>query len=174
MKYTEEEIEKWAKQYSKMLGMIEEDLKLPSGFLTALNHEDDWSFIIKSHALIEAALSNHLSKSIDSKLEPIFDKLELSNSRTGKLAFAEALGVLDSKQRMFIRKLSELRNTIVHNIHYINFDLKSYFMSLDKKQRDSFIEAFTYIKQTPKGEKAWKPSALKILNKPYHWVSFFY
>jgi hypothetical protein len=134
---------------------------LPSGFLSDLDNEDDWSFIIKSHALIEAALSNLLSTIIDSRLEPIFEQLELSNSRTGKIAFAEALGVLNSKQRMFVRKLSELRNIIVHNIKNINFDLNAYVSSLDKNQRDAFAKAFTYFAPTLEAATSWRFYAIK-------------
>ena len=36
------------------------DIGLPIGFLEGLRAEDDWSFIIKVHALIEAAVSHLL------------------------------------------------------------------------------------------------------------------
>jgi hypothetical protein len=48
---------------------IERDLGLPIGFLVTLKEEDDWSFIIKLHALFEAAYSHLLSQTLATILE---------------------------------------------------------------------------------------------------------
>ncbi len=46
-----------ADSIKKRLSALEIDLHLPSGFVMRLLDEDDWSFVIKLHALFEAALT---------------------------------------------------------------------------------------------------------------------
>jgi hypothetical protein len=43
------------KSQEKVLESLEKDLGLPRGFCFRLRHEDDWSFVVKLHALIESA-----------------------------------------------------------------------------------------------------------------------
>jgi len=45
-----------------LLATIEEDLGLPTGFCVRLQNEDDWSFVVKLHALLESAASDFLAK----------------------------------------------------------------------------------------------------------------
>jgi hypothetical protein len=91
------------------------------------DREDDWSFVIKSHAFLEAALTHlladHLGKA---DLLPVFAYLETSNVRTGKLAFVKAFDLLDKGARRFIHTLSELRNDLVHEVGNVNFSFSSY------------------------------------------------
>jgi len=56
--------EKWVKAFGETSDWLEKELELPHRFIFRLTEEDDWSFIIKTHALIEAALTNQLSSSI--------------------------------------------------------------------------------------------------------------
>lgn len=125
---------------------LEKELSIRPGFLQALYKEDDWSFVIKGHAFIEAA-TTHLLVSLtgDKKLRHVFSKLELSNVTTGKLAFLKAMGKLNEKERRFIRKFSELRNMLVHDISQIDFELTAYISSMDKNQQRSFAKAFSYF-----------------------------
>ena len=57
---------------------IENQLGLPTGFLRSLyDHEDDWSFVIKSHAFLEAALTHLLAEHLGKEdLLPVFAYLE--------------------------------------------------------------------------------------------------
>ena len=45
-----------------VLQVLESELNLPPQFLERLRLEDDWSFVIKTHALVEAAVSHQLSQ----------------------------------------------------------------------------------------------------------------
>jgi hypothetical protein len=132
---------------TKTLTEIEKDLSLPAGFLVGLYREDDWSFVIKTHAVIEAQVSASLTRALsDDRLSAIFERLELSDTDTGKLAFAKALGLLTDPQRVFVRKLSELRNQLVHNIRNVQFDFHHHVQhELDRNQRQSFVAAVTYF-----------------------------
>ncbi len=59
------------------LSGLEQNLNLPSGFLERLVEEDDWSFLIKSHAVVEAALTHLITSRADPSLRPLFLRLPL-------------------------------------------------------------------------------------------------
>ncbi len=125
---------------------IENQLGLPAGFLKGLyDHEDDWSFVIKTHAFLEAALTHLLADHLGKEdLLPVFAYLETSNVRTGKLAFVKAFDLLDKGARRFIHTLSELRNDLVHEISNVSFTFAAYVSGLSDKERKEFIAAFDY------------------------------
>lgn len=86
---------------------------------------DDWTFIIKTHALLESAITHLIVSELDrAELKPVLAKLEMSNTRVGKVAFAKALGLLDKDHRKFVKKLSELRNMLVHDIRNTAFSFE--------------------------------------------------
>jgi hypothetical protein len=125
---------------------IEHQLGLPAGFLRGLyDHEDDWSFVIKSHAFLEAALTHLLADHLGKEdLLPVFAYLETSNVRTGKLAFVKAFDLLDKGARRFIHTLSELRNDLVHEVSNVSFRFDTHVAQLSDKERKEFIGAFDY------------------------------
>ena len=91
-----------------------------------LNQGNDWTFIIKSHALLESAITHLIVADLDrSELAPIVSNLEMSNTKVGKVAFTKELGLLTKDYRSFIRNLSELRNQLVHDIRNTAFSFIS-------------------------------------------------
>ncbi len=124
---------------------LEIALSLKQGFFETLLSEDDWSFVIKLHALVEAASAYLLTKALgDSRLEPFVSRIEMSNNRTGKLAIIKALDLVDSDSRRFIQKLSELRNRFVHDVSKAAATLDDYFESLDKNDAKECEKAFRW------------------------------
>ncbi len=124
---------------------LETELTLPEGFIAALYREDDWSFVIKSHALVEALLTYLLTQYTgNANVGSIFAFLDTSNPRTGKLAFAKAFGILDESARRFVRGLSELRNQLVHNVTNVSFTFASHTTQLNKQARREWIQEFGY------------------------------
>lgn len=124
---------------------LEDELTLPPGFIAALYQEDDWSFVIKSHALVEALLTYLLSAHLENNnVGSIFAFLDTSNPRTGKLAFAKAFGLLDEDARRFIRGLSELRNKLVHNVANVRFTFAEHVSTFNKQSRREWMRAFGY------------------------------
>lgn len=116
------------KTQDESLEALEIDLGLPKGFCTRLIEEDDWSFVIKLHALLENALSELITRALQRKeLSDIFSRLEMSNTKTGKIAFVQALRLLPAGHILFVRKLSELRNAIAHKIQNTSINLVEYF-----------------------------------------------
>lgn len=125
---------------------LEKELNLPENFLQNLLEEDDWSFIIKLHALMEASVSYLLVHHFgDSRLSKIFEHLELSDAKKGKIAFVSELELLPSENRRFLRRLSELRNILVHNVINVKFNLENYVNGLNKDQFSNFLKAVEVI-----------------------------
>jgi len=119
--------------------------------------EDDWSFVIKLHALMEAAVTHLLSETITISMEgyspdtfkgPALTKvlawMEISGKRAGKVTLASALGLTLEPQQRFISKLSDLRNDLVHDIKSVTFSFAEYVKRLDVNQKRNLIDAFNY------------------------------
>lgn len=144
---------------------------LPDDFFLKLKEEDDWSFIIKLHALFEGVSSHLLSYHFqDSRLENALSQLEMSGKSTGKLAFLTSLELINKDNKKFILKLSEIRNSLVHDVRNTTFSLSDMYSSLDKNQRkqlaktfspfETFIRAFPY---DPKIEIGFTESQQKLV-----------
>jgi len=136
----------------KYLHDLEKSLSLTKGFYYMLKDEDDWSFVVKLHALLESAVSRLLTETARlsfSQMESttnaelladIFARIELSNKRTGKVALAKAFGLLLDYQRSFIHSLSELRNSFLHDVKNVNANISSYFNNLSIGKQKQFIK----------------------------------
>jgi hypothetical protein len=155
----------------KISKSLEHDLGLPERFLQTLRKTDDWSFIIKVHALMEASVSYLLVHHFgDDRLARVFDFMELSDKRRGKIAIVSALDLLPDFSRRFLAKLSELRNSVVHNVGQVGFKLPDHVRALNKEQFESFataVESIDYAEVDfgPNNEqkRAWVAMAAKEL-----------
>ncbi len=127
------------------LAKYEKDKSLPQDFFKKLLYEDDWSFVIKIHTLIEAAVSESLAAVINPKLLVVFQQLSLGDTRTGKLKFAEAFGLLNENQLKFIKLLSNIRNKLAHDIKNIDFNFSDYIANLDTNQSNNFSKVLTSL-----------------------------
>lgn len=133
---------------SDLIPLLEAKLGLKSGFFDSLDSDDenDWSFVIKAHALAEAAVSHLLTERIQRpELADLFSRLDMSNKMTGKAAFIKALGIFGEGERRFISAFSELRNRLVHDVRNVNFDLLEYVEALTEKERETFLKNFNII-----------------------------
>lgn len=122
---------------------LENEIGVPVGFFGGLLKEDSWSFVIKLHAFFEGLLSNLLAQSLHrEELRDVFSYIELSNTRSGKLVFAQKLNLLDQPAITFIRALSELRNRLVHDPRNVTFQMNEYVHKMDSNQRKAFRKKF--------------------------------
>lgn len=113
--------------------------------LLSFLEDSDWAMVIKLHAALEAATTQAIVTHINQHiLRGVLERLPLSENQTGKGRIAVELGVLSKSQFTFIRKFSELRNTLVHQIKNINFNAKLYFESLDKQQIQAWKNAIAW------------------------------
>lgn len=124
-------------------------LNLPKNFFKKLLEEDDWSFIIKLHALIEAACTDLLLHRFDEpNLRNIISRLELSNKTFGKLAFIKELDLLGDTKRRYISTLSEWRNNFVHNVQNCSASLTDIIAAMDKNEIKKFALNFSPFETT--------------------------
>lgn len=133
---------------SELVPLLEAKLGLKQGFFDSLDSDDenDWSFVIKAHALAEAAVSHLLTEQVQKpQLADLFSRLDMSNKTTGKAAFVKALGLLGEEERRFISAFSELRNRLVHDVRNVNFDLLVHVESLNTKERETFLKNFNLV-----------------------------
>jgi hypothetical protein len=133
---------------------LESKLGVPQNFFRSLNDVDDWSFVIKLHALFEAACTHLLLFHFkEPELTDVFSRLELSNKTTGKIAFLGKIGLLGKENRRFISTLSELRNSLVHDVRNAEFSLTAMAASRDTAELKNLAVAFspfeTHIRTFP-------------------------
>jgi len=132
-------------EVDETIAKLETEMGLTDGFFVSLTEEDDWSFVVKCHALMESTCSYLLTTYFDNQsYADIFSRLEMSDKKTGKVAFLRASGMIVPEEASFIVALSELRNTLVHNIHRVPFKFSDHVSSLDKNQQSSFAKNFGY------------------------------
>lgn len=148
------------------------DLGLPDTFLSDLLKEDDWSFIIKLHALLEAVLTHLLTHTFGKpELNDIFSKLQFRGP-TGKLEYIRALNLLNKNEIEFIDELTTIRNNLVHKIENVNFDLKKNINRYSKDKLKKYAHIFVYS-QPQLGIQA-KTNALKVMPKEIMVNSVFF
>jgi hypothetical protein len=125
---------------------LEVEIGLPIGFLKRLMEEDDWSFVIKSTVLIEAAISTWLADHLQQEeLKKPLSFLDIGNPKYGKLALTSSLGLTTPFDRRFLSALVELRNKLAHGIENISFSFDAYTLSLDPNQKKSFAKSISYV-----------------------------
>lgn len=105
-----------------------------------LLEEDDWSFVVKTHALLEAGMAQLITHALGrAELDNFISRLPISSERSGKLALLKALKLLDARHRRFISALSVLRNFYVHSVGNIATPIADYIHNLDKTRRARFV-----------------------------------
>lgn len=121
----------------EVVARLEKELELPDGFFQSLLKEDDWSFLIKLHALFEAAISYVVVHKLGcAALDGTFARMAMS----GKIEFAMALGLIDGMERGFIVQLSQLRNRCVHNVREAaTFNLTDTCAAMNADQKANFV-----------------------------------
>ncbi len=117
---------------------------LPRGFVHSLAQEDDWTFVIKIHALYETALTHILATTFGNvKLREALAEIAMVD----KLKHASACGLFDKEDSGMLRALSNLRNKLVHSVDQVAFSFPAYLSDQDRKKR--FLESFAQIWPDP-------------------------
>jgi hypothetical protein len=149
------------------------ELKEKTDYILALLNDDDWSMIIKAHALIESLVTELLlAKTEEPKLRSLIERLPLSDEQLGKVKIAKDYGLLSSHERTFIKKLSSLRNDLVHKFENINFNLPDYVDMLDKNQKKAWKSTFTWYQQEKEVSNNWAEATIEN-PKTAVWLSIF-
>jgi hypothetical protein len=125
-----------------VIAKMEAELNLPPSFCEVILQGDDWSLVIKLHALMEAVVTGLLSDRIGgSQKIPELHNVLARHPMRGKLSLAESLGLFTDSEGRLIRLLSALRNMLVHNISYVSFNLTDHLRTLDISKLDKFVQA---------------------------------
>jgi hypothetical protein len=122
-----------ASGFSDLVKRLEGDLGLPAGFFISLGAEGDWSFVIKTHALIEAALAHLIEKKLAEPDVSLYVGHLPIGGRNGKVALALALKLIDSQAARFIDQISKIRNRCVHRVLDVNLSLVAYVKDLNEQ-----------------------------------------
>ena len=122
---------------------FEKRLSIPSGFYVSLLKEDDWSFVIKISAMLEASCTHILATKFHRPdLEGNLAYLDQANSKVGRIAFLKKLGALYKEQVTILKSVAELRNKLVHDVENVAFEFNRYIATLDKNQKANFVRDF--------------------------------
>ena len=158
---------------AEVIKNLENELGVPDGFFYKLRDEDDWSFVVKLQSLVEAAVTHLLEERFGEPcLGEVFSQLEISNNKTGKIAFLSALNLMDKHNLKYIKQLSELRNKLIHNISNIQFSIEEYINVMDKNQIKKLISSL--FSSEDEGLFTGKLAEFKKLPKKQYKLLFWY
>ena len=156
--------EEYRGNYDKGIQKLELRIGAKKGFFGKIFDEDDWSFIVKLHTLVEAACTHLLLFHFrEPRLSNVIARLELNNNTTGKLAFLKNLDLLGKNNRRYIRALSELRNSLVHDVRNTVFSLEKMVNSLSSKELKNFALKFSPLEAAMiQGSGLFKPITTSV------------
>ena len=118
-------------------------LGVPEGFYVHLLDEDDWSFVIKTSAFLEATCSHILVKRLAApELVEAFGHIDQGNLKFGKIVLLKELGSITSAQAGILQRVASLRNELVHNISNISFSFSAYIARLSDGERKGLLKQF--------------------------------
>jgi hypothetical protein len=164
-----------AELLEQVRSLEENVLNLPTGFFRRfLKEGDDWTFIIKTHALIESGTTRYLEAAVAPTVPPEFLQSLPLDGRHSKLRLLELLGRLDSDHVKFIKALSRIRNLLVHDVTQVGFVLTDYLASLSTQDVDSLISdicsVFYYPPERFKSKPEMEEQRVKILAEPRSFI----
>lgn len=117
--------------------------------LLSLVKKDQWTFIVKSHAIIEATIGDLVIALLGNQpLEQFVRKLPLHGEQGSKLALIRNYDCLEKEHITFLKEISELRNKLVHNTSNFDFDFNRYIADFDKNQRRSWRSKVLWFART--------------------------
>ena len=115
-------------------------LDIGESFLIDLQDEDDWGFVVKLAALLEAVVTELIIQTINNeKMNTHVEKLNLMGA-TGKLNLGKDLGSLNQGLIKFCNAFQPLRNKFVHSTKYLHKSLNE-FLSENSGVSDSLKSA---------------------------------
>src|SRR5438034_5208482 len=160
------------KLFAETVRALVGELRQKGNFLHGLLKQDDWSFVIKAHALLEAVVTQLVIANIGSaSFVRCIERLPLGG-QFGKIRLCEQLGLLSDDQRKFVRWLSELRNPLVHRLDKVTFTFAAHVRGFDKHQRECWLDSIVWFsKDDLKTQREWKSIAKITPNTHCSWVS---
>src|SRR5437660_473082 len=137
----------WKQRERQFQRWLTKNVGLTETLTTSLRYtDDDWTFIIKIHALIEVALNHMVVGGLGAHGRQLSDAIERLSvwGKGGKIAFATALGLLPERCLAFIRLMSEVRRHLVHDAANFDFSISVYMATLEKNKLNEWKKALTF------------------------------
>jgi hypothetical protein len=154
------------------LARIEAKLGIPDGFYLSLRKGgNDWEFAIKLMVLLEAALGRVIAEHLhNSAINDHCESLNM-NGRSGKVALAQALGIIDGTERKTFLALADIRNSFAHKVENITGNLHEFGARMEAPRLDNLLKAcLTVPKQLEdKVSFLWRNSSPALL-RTYMWM----
>lgn len=130
-------------------------------FMQRLKDDDDWAFVIKAQALIEAAVTQAVVSHVGSeKLQRLVERLPLADEEVGKLAVARDMELLSKSQRRFVRRMASLRNQLAHRVEYVDFSFQKYIESLDTTALRDWRDSIVWFELEQENREYWYEAAV--------------
>jgi hypothetical protein len=99
---------------------------------------NDWSFVIKAHALLESVVCQLIGAHLQ---RPALDVVLAQRVQMeDRIEMLKALGLVESADRTMMRLLGKIRNHLVHNVQQTDFTFAEYLANRDNRR--NFVEAF--------------------------------
>lgn len=125
-------------------------------FLSSLRDGDDWSFTIKAQALIEGAVTQSVLTHLgDQRIRKTVEVMPLVGGEVSKLALTKDLGLLNSVQRRFVKRMASLRNRLAHSIDCTNFEFTPYVASLNRDALKDWQESIVWFTDDRDARDIW-------------------
>lgn len=156
----------------EQLARIEAKLGIPNGFYLSLRQDGtDWEFAIKLMVLLEAALGRVIAEHMHTPaINDHCESLNM-NGRSGKVALAEALGIIDDTERKTFLALADVRNAFAHKVENIAGNLHEFGARLEPQRLENLLKAcLTVPKQLDdKVSFLWRDPSPALL-RSYMWM----
>jgi hypothetical protein len=159
---SEADSKKWEEEFEKSFAVwMMQHVGLKASEMKAIQYSaDDWTFIIKIHALIEVALNHMLAGQMRQgwlgvskpEVTELIERFPV-HGKTGKIALARALGTMSKGAESFIGVISKLRGLLVHDIKNFNFDLTAHLKTLKPQELEQWKTALTFNLAPPVEER---------------------
>lgn len=120
---------------NELFGDIKNEYSEKLKFLSNLIEGDDWSLVIKTHALFESLITELIVlKTSESSLKKVIERMPLHGETVSKIAILKIYELLTADEIRFIIKFSEIRNSIVHKYENLNFTFEKYTSDMNADQ----------------------------------------
>jgi hypothetical protein len=103
-----------------------------------------WTFVVKMHAIVEAAINHLLIVRLnDPKLGDVITKLPTNDQRKGKMAFVKAYNLLSEDSCLFVGLFSKIRNAARFTMPKFQFGLNEVCLSTQDDEKPLWRRAFS-------------------------------
>ena len=143
------------------MSAIRQRIETNLAFIKELLAGDDWSFVIKTQALLEACITEAiLIKLGDERIRRTVETMPLAGEEVSKLQLTKDLNLMDTSQRRFVKKIASLRNKLAHRVEYVNFAFPDYIASLDRDAKKDWQESIVWFAEAPGSRAQWRETSI--------------